>query len=119
MPGGDSAIRNAAGAEDSLIQAVVDLEAIHPPLTPLDTLIGIAASGRTPYVISGLAHARDVLGMFTVGVTCIRPSLMREHCERVVECVVGPEIVTGSTRMKAGTATKLVRHFDNHLQVFA
>lgn len=109
MAGGDGAIRDAVeGAEDSLTWVVDDLKAINPPLTAVDTLIGIAASGRTPYVLSGLSHARDVLGMFTVGVTCVKPSQMREHCERVVECVVGPEIVTGSTRMKAGTATKLV-----------
>ena len=98
MAGGDGAIRNAAeGAEDSLTQAVFDLEAIRPHLTPLDTLIGIAASVRTPYVFSGLAHARGVLGMFTVGVTCVRPSLMSKHDARIVECVVGRKIVTGST----------------------
>ncbi|PFH45141.1 hypothetical protein AMATHDRAFT_9933 [Amanita thiersii Skay4041] len=109
MAGGDSAIRRAAeGAEDSTTQPIADLAAITPPLTPFDTLIGIATSGRTPYVLAGLSHAKDDLHMLTVGLACVKPSQIRYHCDHVIECVVGPEIVTGSTRMKAGTATKLI-----------
>ncbi|KAF8625754.1 hypothetical protein AX17_006780 [Amanita inopinata Kibby_2008] len=109
MAGGDSAIRRAVeGAEDSLTQPIEDLSMIQPPLTHLDTLIGIAASGRTPYVLSGLSYAKDSLRMLTVGVACVKPSQMRNHCEHIIECVVGAEIITGSTRMKAGTATKLI-----------
>ncbi|GLB42931.1 putative glucokinase regulator family protein [Lyophyllum shimeji] len=109
MAGGDSAIRRAAeGAEDSTTLPVTDLDAVVPPLTALDTLIGIAASGRTPYVLAGLSHCRDTRGMLTVGVSCVQPSAMRGRAECLIECPVGAEIVTGSTRMKAGTATKMI-----------
>jgi N-acetylmuramic acid 6-phosphate etherase len=109
MAGGDSAIRNASeGAEDSETQPLADLEALEPPLSNLDTLIGIATSGRTPYVLAGLSHCYESLGMLTVGISCVKPSGMRGRCECLIECLVGPEILTGSTRMKAGTATKMV-----------
>ncbi|KAG6808819.1 hypothetical protein H0H93_016447, partial [Arthromyces matolae] len=107
MAGGDSAIRRSVeGAEDSTTQPIDDLSAIVPPVNALDTLIGIAASGRTPYVLAGLDFAKKK-GIFTVGVSCVEPSQMRGETECLIECVVGPEIVTGSTRMKAGTATKM------------
>ncbi|KAG6853195.1 hypothetical protein C0991_006184 [Blastosporella zonata] len=108
MAGGDSAIRRAVeGAEDSTIFPIADLDAIVPPINPLDTLIGIAASGRTPYVLAGLSYCRESRGMLTVGVSCVQPSQMRGRTECLIECVVGAEVVTGSTRMKAGTATKM------------
>ncbi|KAF5375927.1 hypothetical protein D9615_008227 [Tricholomella constricta] len=109
MAGGDSAIRHAAeGAEDSVTLPITDLNAIVPPLCSLDTLIGIAASGRTPYVLAGLSYCRDTLKLLTVGVSCVQPSQMRGRAECLIECLVGAEIVTGSTRMKAGTATKMI-----------
>lgn len=109
MAGGDSAIRYASeGAEDSETLPIGDLQKLEPPLNDLDTLIGIAASGRTPYVLSGLSYCRQSLGMLTVGISCVNPSGMKGRCECLIECLVGPEIVTGSTRMKAGTATKMV-----------
>ncbi|KXN81267.1 N-acetylmuramic acid 6-phosphate etherase [Leucoagaricus sp. SymC.cos] len=93
MAGGDTAIRRAVeGAEDSFDGAMRDLEALDPPLSKSDVAIGIASSGRTPYVLGGLSYAKD-LGAFSVGICCVKPR---------------PEIVTGSTRMKAGTATKLI-----------
>lgn len=110
MAGGETAIRKAVeGAEDSVTLPLSDLSSFSPSLGKLDTLIGIAASGRTPYVLAGLSYARENLNMFTVGITCVEPSAMRGKCDCLIECVVGPEIITGSTRMKSGTATKLVR----------
>jgi N-acetylmuramic acid 6-phosphate etherase len=112
MAGGDTAIRKAVeGAEDSTSLAAEDLQNLDPPLSQLDTLIGIATSGRTPYVLGGLSYAQG-LGILTVGICCVRPSSMRGNCNYVIECIVGPEIVTGSTRLKAGTATKLVGFLD-------
>ncbi|KAG6915337.1 hypothetical protein DXG01_012085 [Tephrocybe rancida] len=109
MAGGDSAIRHAAeGAEDSTTLPISDLDSIIPPINSLDTLIGIAASGRTPYVLAGLTYCRESHGMLTVGVSCVSPSEMRGRAECLIECVVGAEVVTGSTRMKAGTATKMI-----------
>lgn len=108
MAGGDYAIRNAVeGAEDSEEQGATDLSNLSPPLGKDDTLIGIAASGRTPYVLGGLKYARSV-GAATVGLACVQPSALGSLCEVPIECVTGPEVVTGSTRLKAGTATKMV-----------
>jgi N-acetylmuramic acid 6-phosphate etherase len=119
IAGGDHAIRYAVeGAEDSVTHSVDDLSAISPPLNPqLDTVIGLTASGRTPYVLSALEHART-LGCFTVGICCVVPSEMRYVAETVIECPVGPEVITGSTRMKSGTAQKMVSlhlNFGNRL----
>ncbi|KAF8063390.1 putative glucokinase regulator family protein [Lyophyllum atratum] len=109
MAGGESAIRNASeGAEDSTTLPITDLDALVPPLSAVDSVIGIAASGRTPYVLAGLSYCRDSLGMLTVGVSCVQPSEMRGRAECLIECVTGAEVVTGSTRMKAGTATKMI-----------
>jgi N-acetylmuramic acid 6-phosphate etherase len=114
MAGGDGAIRQAVeGAEDSLTQPVLDLQAIVPPLSNRDVLIGIAASGRTPYVLAGLDYARQQ-GLLTVGVACVSPSAMKDRAKCLIECVVGPEAITGSTRMKAGTATKMVHIPSSH-----
>ncbi|MDR3745997.1 MAG: N-acetylmuramic acid 6-phosphate etherase [Acidobacteriaceae bacterium] len=73
----------------------------------LDTLVGIAASGRTPYVLGALLHARSI-GALTIGLSCVADSPVAQHCDLAITPVTGPEIITGSTRMKAGTATKLV-----------
>ncbi|OAL22400.1 hypothetical protein AYO20_11186 [Fonsecaea nubica] len=109
IAGGDAALRHAQeGAEDDLAAAVQDLKALQ--LTgAVDSLIGIAASGRTPYVLSCLSYAKG-LGCATIGVACARPSAMSTSgdVDFMIDAVVGPEVVTGSTRMKAGTATKLV-----------
>ncbi|EXJ62790.1 hypothetical protein A1O7_03229 [Cladophialophora yegresii CBS 114405] len=109
IAGGEAAIRHAQeGAEDDADAAVQDLEALHLH-GPVDSLIGIAASGRTPYVLSCLAYAKR-LGCATIGVACTEPSAMSKTniVDYMISPIVGAEVVTGSTRMKAGTATKLV-----------
>jgi N-acetylmuramic acid 6-phosphate etherase len=75
----------------------------------LDSLVGIASSGRTPYVLGGLEYAKS-LGCVTVGLVCVEPSAVGSegNADYLIAPVTGPEVVTGSTRMKAGTATKLV-----------
>lgn len=106
IAGGDSAIRKAVeNAEDNQQQAWLDLQAYN--ITKKDVLVGIAASGRTPYVIGGLKEARSN-GITTASITCNADSEVSKHADFPVEVVVGPEFVTGSTRMKAGTAQKLV-----------
>lgn len=106
IAGGDTAIRKAVEkAEDDMDQAWKDLLAHN--INENDFLIGIAASGRTPYVIGGL---RDALknGVATGCIVCNTGSEVAKHATFPVEVVVGPEFVTGSTRMKSGTAQKLV-----------
>ena len=106
IAGGDTAIRKAVEkAEDDMDQAWKDLLAHN--INEKDFLIGIAASGRTPYVIGGL---RDALknGVATGCIVCNTGSEVAKHATFPVEVVVGPEFVTGSTRMKSGTAQKLV-----------
>ncbi|UCS94204.1 N-acetylmuramic acid 6-phosphate etherase [Echinicola marina] len=106
IAGGDTAIRKAVeNAEDDPVQAWQDLKA--NGINELDTVIGIAASGTTPYVIGGVKAARES-GLLTGCITCNAGSPLAEAVEYPVEVVVGPEFVTGSTRMKAGTAQKLV-----------
>jgi N-acetylmuramic acid 6-phosphate etherase len=106
MAGGDKAIRKAVEhAEDDPSQAWKDLQA--HAITNQDVVIGIAASGRTPYVIGGVKEAREN-GITTGCITCNAGSLLARSVDYPVEVVVGPEFVTGSTRMKAGTAQKLV-----------
>jgi N-acetylmuramic acid 6-phosphate etherase len=106
IAGGDRAIRSAVeNAEDDPQQAWIDLEAFQP--TAQDTLIGIAASGRTPYVVGGLQKARKE-GLLTGCIVCTKGSPIAAEAEYPIEVVVGPEFVTGSTRMKSGTAQKLV-----------
>lgn len=106
MAGGDEAIRKAVEyAEDDFEQAWKDLQAFD--INEKDTVIGIAASGRTPYVIGGLNDARKA-GMLTGCIVCNEGSKVAAAAEFPVEVVVGPEFVTGSTRMKSGTAQKLV-----------
>jgi len=106
IAGGDKAIRNAVEfAEDDLQQAWKDLKDYN--ISKKDSLIGIAASGRTPYVIGGLRKAKEN-GIFTGGITCNPDSELAKEVDIIIEAVVGPEFVTGSTRMKAGTAQKLI-----------
>ena len=106
IAGGDVAIRKAVEfAEDDSTQAWVDLLAYKP--TTLDTVIGIAASGSTPYVIGGLSKAKEH-GLLTGAIVCNSGSLIAATADFPIEVIVGPEFVTGSTRMKSGTAQKLV-----------
>lgn len=106
IAGGDSAIRKAVEfAEDDEKQAWADLKAYQ--IDKNDTVIGIAASGRTPYVIGGLKSAREN-GLLTGCIVCNQNSAIAKSAKHPVEVVVGPEFLTGSTRMKAGTAQKLV-----------
>lgn len=106
IAGGDTAIRKAVEfAEDDEKQAWKDLNQYG--ITSADVVIGIAASGRTPYVVGGLRDAR-AHGIITGCITCNAQSAVAKEAEYPVEVVVGPEFVTGSTRMKAGTAQKLV-----------
>ena len=106
IAGGDSALRTSSErSEDSPEQGSRDL--IAADFTPQDTLVGIAASGRTPYVLGALAHARSV-GALTISLTCVPNSQMGAVSDIAIAPVTGPEVLTGSTRLKAGTATKLV-----------
>jgi N-acetylmuramic acid 6-phosphate etherase len=106
IAGGDGAIRQAVEyAEDDSQQAWKDLEKYL--INQNDVLIGIAASGRTPYVIGGVKDAK-VNGIVTGCITCNIDTELSKHVDYPIEIVVGPEFLTGSTRMKAGTAQKLV-----------
>lgn len=106
IAGGDGALRKAVErAEDDLEGAWRDLAPYHP--TAKDVLIGIAASGTTPYVVGGLREARKQ-GLLTGAITCNPASPVAREAEYALEAIVGPEFVTGSTRMKAGTAQKLM-----------
>ena len=106
IAGGDKAIRDAVeAAEDKLDGGWNDMQPFVP--TENDVVIGVAASGSTPYVIGAVKTAREH-GMLTGCITCNRGSALAAESEIPVEVVVGPEFVTGSTRMKAGTAEKLV-----------
>jgi len=106
IAGGDTALRTAVeGAEDNSDKAWEELQAFQ--INPLDTVIGIAASGTTPYVVGGVKKAREN-GLLTGCITCNPDSPLAQASEYPVEAVVGPEFVTGSTRMKAGTAQKQI-----------
>lgn len=109
IAGGDYAIRNPIeGAEDIPEKGKEALEELK--LDPeLDTVVGIASSGRTPYVLGGLAYAKSI-GCTTAGIACASPSEMETsgNVDYMITPITGPEVVTGSTRMKAGTATKMV-----------
>lgn len=106
IAGGDKAIRDAVeAAEDKLDGGWNDMQPFTP--TENDVVIGVAASGSTPYVIGAVKTAREH-GMLTGCITCNKGSALAAESEIPVEVVVGPEFVTGSTRMKAGTAEKLV-----------
>lgn len=106
IAGGDSAIRKAVeNAEDDIDQAWRDLSAYD--ISSVDVVIGIAASGNTPYVIGGLKKAREN-NIATGSISCNSTSLISKVADFPIELIVGPEFLTGSTRMKAGTSQKLV-----------
>jgi len=106
MAGGDRAIRHAAeGAEDSAAGAVKDLKKIK--LSSADVVVGISASGTTPYVISALEYAKRTKAG-TVGLACALSPAMEKICDTVICVPTGQELIQGSTRLKAGTATKMV-----------
>lgn len=106
IAGGDHALRNAVeGAEDKIDGALPELEELG--LSASDTVVGIAASGRTPYVIGALKFAGKV-GALRVGVTCNPQSEISKYVEHAIEVDTGPEVLAGSTRLKAGSAQKLV-----------
>ena len=106
IAGGDSAIRNSIeGAEDDASQAWIDLEKFQ--INKKDSVIGITASGRTPYVVGGLKNCKEK-GIFTGLLTCNKNTKASRFSDVTVETIVGPEVVTGSTRMKSGTAQKLI-----------
>ncbi|MDN3296250.1 N-acetylmuramic acid 6-phosphate etherase [Streptomyces ficellus] len=106
IAGGPTAMLEAVeGAEDSRELAAADLTALR--VGPDDTVVGISASGRTPYAVGAVEHAR-AKGALTIGLSCNAHSALAAAAEHGIEVVVGPEFLTGSTRLKAGTAQKLV-----------
>ena len=106
IAGGERALRHPIeGAEDSKSQAVVDLQTIQ--FSSKDVLVGIAASGRTPYVIGALEYAKS-LGSVTISIASNPNSAMANIVDIAIDTVVGPEVLTGSSRLKSGTAQKLV-----------
>lgn len=106
IAGGKNAMYVAVeGAEDSQDLAKKDLTNLK--LNKNDIVLGLAASGRTPYVIGGLDYANEV-GALTISIACVKNSDIGHHANIVIEAVVGPEAITGSTRMKAGTAQKMI-----------
>jgi len=106
IAGGDRALRlSSEHSEDSPEEGARDLAAAG--FGKADTLIGIAASGRTPYVLGAIDYARK-LGALTVGLSCVPDSLLAQQAALAITPATGPEVLTGSTRLKAGTATKMV-----------
>ncbi len=106
IAGGSRALTTAVeGAEDNEQQGIVDVQ--QQQLSRSDTLVGIATSGRTPYVLSAMRYARTV-GAATIGLACSANSPLATEVDVMITPVVGPEVISGSTRLKAGTATKLV-----------
>jgi N-acetylmuramic acid 6-phosphate etherase len=106
IAGGDHALRHSIeGAEDDPEQGVQDLK--DRGLQAGDAMVGIAASGRTPYVLGGIAYANQ-LGALTIGLSCVPGSPVECQARIAITPAVGPEVITGSTRLRAGTATKLV-----------
>ena len=106
IAGGDGAIRNAVeGAEDQPEQGWKDMLAYNPK--PEDCLVGLTASGSAPYVLGAIQKAREA-GMLTASISCNEDSAVSKVAEIPIIAVVGPEFVTGSTRMKSGTAEKLI-----------
>lgn len=106
IAGGDSAIRKAVeGAEDDHEQAWRDL--VEHKIDSMDVVVGIAASGTTPYVVHGLKKCQES-GIITACITCNPGSHICLYADHKIVCIVGPELVTGSTRLKSGTAQKLI-----------
>jgi len=105
IAGGDGALRKAVeNAEDDMQQAWKDLNKFN--ICDKDVLLGIAASGTTPYVLGGLLKAKEY-GVITGGISCNKNSVLSMNVDYPIELIVGPEFITGSTRMKSGTAQKL------------
>ncbi|WP_044749164.1 N-acetylmuramic acid 6-phosphate etherase [Bacillus alveayuensis] len=106
IAGGEKALQYAMeGAEDNIEQAVEDMKKIN--VNEKDVVVGIAASGRTPYTLSAMKYAKSV-GATVAAITCTKNSEMEKEADYAIVVLTGPEVVTGSTRMKAGTAQKLV-----------
>ncbi|MGB1287482.1 MAG: N-acetylmuramic acid 6-phosphate etherase [Aggregatilineales bacterium] len=106
LAGGDKAIKHSVeGAEDEFDGGRRDLEAIH--FSAQDVLVGIAASGRTPYVLGAIAYAQSLTAP-TIGIACNVPSALLDAADIAIGVAVGAEVIAGSTRMKAGTAQKMV-----------
>lgn len=106
IAGGDYALRRAVeNAEDNMELVVQDLQEIH--FNSKDVLVGIAASGRTPYVIGGLRYANK-LGAKTAAISCNKDSAIGKEAQIKIEVEPGPEVLTGSTRLKSGTCQKMV-----------
>jgi len=106
IAGGDEALRNAIeGAEDDQDSAWIDIQKFKPCIN--DAVIGIAASGETPYVLGGIKKAKQN-GLLTAAISCNPGSSLSNEADIAIEPIVGPEFITGSTRMKAGTAQKMV-----------
>ncbi|ETI66117.1 N-acetylmuramic acid 6-phosphate etherase [Neobacillus vireti] len=106
IAGGEGAFLKAVeGAEDQPDLGAADLKEVG--LTENDTVIGIAASGRTPYVIGALRYARSI-GAKTVALSCNKDAAISKEADQSIEVIVGPEVLTGSTRLKAGTAHKMI-----------
>lgn len=103
--GPEAMVTSVEGAEDSDELARADLDALK--LTAEDSVVGVSASGRTPYAVGAVEHARTQ-GALTIGLACNEHSALAAAAEHGIEIVVGPELITGSTRLKAGTAQKLV-----------
>jgi N-acetylmuramic acid 6-phosphate etherase len=116
IAGGDAALRTSSehteddpeeGKKDLIASGFGIANSIDPQAKTPDVLVGIAASGRTPYVLGALLHARS-LNAFTIGLSCVEGSPITKIVDVAITPVTGPEVITGSTRMKAGTATKMV-----------
>ena len=106
IAGGDSALRKSSEhSEDSPEEGARDIAAAG--ITATDTLIGITASGRTPYVLGAIEYAREI-GALIIGLSCVPDSPLAQAADIAITPATGPEVLTGSTRLKAGTATKLV-----------
>ncbi|MER6284664.1 N-acetylmuramic acid 6-phosphate etherase [Streptomyces sviceus] len=103
--GPEALVTSVEGAEDSAELARADLDGL--AVTAVDTVVGVSASGRTPYAVGAVEHAR-AKGALTVGLSCNADSELAAAADHGIEVVVGPELLTGSTRLKAGTAQKLV-----------
>jgi N-acetylmuramic acid 6-phosphate etherase len=106
IAGGEKALVNAVeGAEDDYEQGEKDIEALH--ISQKDVVVGVTASGRTPYVIGGIKKAREA-GAATISISCNEAGELEKITDVSITPIVGPEVITGSTRLKAGTAQKMV-----------
>lgn len=106
IAGGDYALRNAVEhSEDKEEKGELDLKDIS--FSDNDVLVGIASSGRTPYVVGALKYAKSI-GAKTIGIACNKDAIISKYSDVPIEVIVGPEVITGSTRMKSGTAQKMI-----------